>query len=95
MIILGLETSCDETSAAVLQNGKVLSNVVSSQCCHTGFGGVVPELASREHERLIVAITDAALGEANITKNDLDLIAATAGPGLIGEIGRASCRERV
>ncbi|MDT9545805.1 MAG: tRNA (adenosine(37)-N6)-threonylcarbamoyltransferase complex transferase subunit TsaD [Chlorobium sp.] len=86
MIILGLETSCDETSAAVLQNGKVLSNVVSSQCCHTGFGGVVPELASREHERLIVAITDAALGEANITKNDLDLIAATAGPGLIGAV---------
>jgi len=71
MIILGLETSCDETSAAVLQDGRVCSNVVSSQLCHTGFGGVVPELASREHERLIVAIADTALSEANITKTTL------------------------
>ncbi|KAA6231875.1 tRNA (adenosine(37)-N6)-threonylcarbamoyltransferase complex transferase subunit TsaD [Chlorobium phaeovibrioides] len=91
MIILGLETSCDETSAAVVQNGKVLSNIVSSQCCHTDFGGVVPELASREHERLMVAITDAALSEANITKNDLDVIAATAGPGLIGAVMVGLC----
>ncbi|TCD47740.1 tRNA (adenosine(37)-N6)-threonylcarbamoyltransferase complex transferase subunit TsaD [Chlorobium sp. N1] len=86
MIILGLETSCDETSAAVLVDGEVRSNAVSSQLCHTGFGGVVPELASREHERLIVRITEAALTEANITKKEIDVIAATAGPGLIGAV---------
>jgi N6-L-threonylcarbamoyladenine synthase len=86
MNILGIETSCDETSGAVLCNGRVCSNIVSSQRCHTLFGGVVPELASREHERLIVSIVDAAVTEANITKNDLDVIAATAGPGLIGAI---------
>ncbi len=86
MIILGIETSCDETSAAVLSGGRVCSNVVSSQRCHAEFGGVVPELASREHERLIVSIAEAAITEANITKNELDLIAATAGPGLIGAV---------
>ncbi len=86
MNILGIETSCDETSSAILRNGTVCSNVISSQLCHTSFGGVVPELASREHERLIVSITDAALTKANITKNELDVIAATAGPGLIGAV---------
>ena len=91
MNILGIETSCDETSAAILGGGKVLSNVVSSQRCHTDFGGVVPELASREHERLIVSIVEAAITEANIAKNDLDLIAATAGPGLIGAVMVGLC----
>ena len=91
MNILGIETSCDETSAAVLCDGRVCSNVVSSQLCHSVFGGVVPELASREHERLIVSITDAAVTEANITKNDLDVIAATAGPGLIGAVMVGLC----
>ena len=91
MNILGIETSCDETSAAILGGGKVLSNVVSSQRCHTDFGGVVPELASREHERLIVSIVEAAMTEANIAKNDLDLIAATAGPGLIGAVMVGLC----
>jgi N6-L-threonylcarbamoyladenine synthase len=91
MNILGIETSCDETSAAVISNGRVLSNVVSSQHCHKGFGGVVPELASREHERLIVAITEAAVNEANITKKELDIIAATAGPGLIGAVMVGLC----
>ncbi len=91
MNILGIETSCDETSGAVLCDGKVRSNVVSSQRCHTLFGGVVPELASREHERLIVSIVDAAVTEANITKNDLDVIAATAGPGLIGAVMVGLC----
>jgi N6-L-threonylcarbamoyladenine synthase len=86
MNILGIETSCDETSGAVLCSGRVCSNVVSSQRCHTLFGGVVPELASREHERLIVSIVDTAVTEANITKNELDVIAATAGPGLIGAV---------
>ncbi|NTW10954.1 MAG: tRNA (adenosine(37)-N6)-threonylcarbamoyltransferase complex transferase subunit TsaD [Chlorobiaceae bacterium] len=91
MNILAIETSCDETSAAVTRDGRVLSNVVSSQRCHTGFGGVVPELASREHERLIVAITGAAVTEANITKKELDIIAATAGPGLIGAVMVGLC----
>ena len=91
MNILGIETSCDETSAAVLGNGAVRSNVVSSQRCHGDFGGVVPELASREHERLIVSIVDSALKEANIRKNELDVIAATAGPGLIGAVMVGLC----
>ncbi len=91
MNILGIETSCDETSAAVLRDGVVLSNVVSSQQCHGDFGGVVPELASREHERLIVSIVDSALKDANITKNGLDVIAATAGPGLIGAVMVGLC----
>jgi len=86
MKILGIETSCDETSASVICDGRVASNVVSSQRCHTSFGGVVPELASREHERLMVSIVDAAITEANITKKELDVIAATAGPGLIGAV---------
>jgi N6-L-threonylcarbamoyladenine synthase len=91
MNILGIETSCDETSAAILGGGVIRSNVVSSQRCHGDFGGVVPELASREHERLIVSIADAALKEANITKNELDVIAATAGPGLIGAVMVGLC----
>ncbi len=91
MNILGIESSCDETSAAVLCDGRVCSNVVSSQRCHTDFGGVVPELASREHERLIVSIAETAITEANITKNELDVIAATAGPGLIGAIMVGLC----
>ncbi len=91
MNILGIETSCDETSAAVLGDGAVRSNVVSSQRCHGDFGGVVPELASREHERLIVSIVESALEEANIHKNELDVIAATAGPGLIGAVMVGLC----
>ena len=91
MNILGIETSCDETSGAVLCGGRVCSNIVSSQRCHEIFGGVVPELASREHERLIVSIVDTALAESNITKNELDVIAATAGPGLIGAVMVGLC----
>ncbi len=91
MNILGIETSCDETSGAIVCDGHVCSNVVSSQLCHTSFGGVVPELASREHERLIVSIVDTALTQANITKNELDVIAATAGPGLIGAVMVGLC----
>ncbi len=86
MIILGLETSCDETSAAVLQSELVRSNIISSQHCHRKFGGVVPELASREHDRLIVDVVNQALQASNIHKNQLDFIAATAGPGLIGAV---------
>ena len=91
MNILGIETSCDETSAAVVQNSRVISNIISSQLIHRDFGGVVPELASREHERLIVSVVDAAVNEANIQKNDLDIIAATAGPGLIGAVMVGLC----
>lgn len=91
MNILGIETSCDETSAAVLLDGRIGSNVISSQRCHTSFGGVVPELASREHERTIVSIVNSAVTEANITKNELDCIAATAGPGLIGAVMVGLC----
>ena len=91
MNILGIETSCDETSASVVQNGRVTSNIISSQLIHTSYGGVVPELASREHERLIVSVVDAAVNEANIQKNDLDVIAATAGPGLIGAVMVGLC----
>ena len=91
MNILGIETSCDETSAAVLLQGRIGSNIISSQHCHTGFGGVIPELASREHERMIVSIVERAVTEANITKNELDCIAATAGPGLIGAIMVGLC----
>ncbi len=86
MTILGLETSCDETSAAVLINGKVASNIISSQLAHHAFGGVVPELASREHERLIITVVQQALEKSNIQKSQLDFIAATAGPGLIGAL---------
>lgn len=89
--VLGIETSCDETSAAVLLRGKIGSNVISSQLCHAGFGGVVPELASREHERMIVPIVEQAMTQANITKNELDCIAATAGPGLIGAVMVGLC----
>lgn len=91
MNILGLETSCDDTSAAVLRDRKICSNIVSSQQCHLSFGGIVPELASREHERLIVSIADMAIQEANIEKNELDIIAATAGPGLIGAVMVGLC----
>ena len=91
MNILGIETSCDETSAAVLQDGRVASNIVSSQLVHKSYGGVVPELASREHERLIVSVIDSAVDQANIQKNDLDVIAATAGPGLIGAVMVGLC----
>lgn len=86
MNILGIESSCDDTAAAVVVRGAVASNVVSSQLAHREFGGVVPELASREHERLIVSVVQRALEDANITKSDLDLVAATAGPGLIGAV---------
>ena len=84
--ILAFESSCDETSVAVLQNDRVISNVILSQEYHTTFGGVVPEIASREHLRKIVEMTDASLNKANIKMSDIDLVAATSEPGLIGAI---------
>lgn len=87
MIVLGLETSCDETSAAVV-NGyrQVLSNVIHSQVIHQKFGGVVPELASREHIRQVVPIMEESLAEAGLTLDDIDGFAATFGPGLVGAL---------
>jgi N6-L-threonylcarbamoyladenine synthase len=86
-LILGIESSCDETSAAVLRNGhEVLSNVVASQLIHADYGGVVPELASREHLRAIVPVVREALQRANLTYKDLDAIAVTEGPGLAGAL---------
>lgn len=87
-LILGIETSCDETSAAVIRNGKeILSNVISSQIdIHKKFGGVVPELASRHHVQLVNPVIDQALQEAGINFTDLDGIAVTYGPGLVGAL---------
>ncbi|MBI5471175.1 MAG: tRNA (adenosine(37)-N6)-threonylcarbamoyltransferase complex transferase subunit TsaD [Ignavibacteriae bacterium] len=86
MFVLGIETSCDETSAAVLDDGRVKSNVISSQLVHQKYGGVVPELASRAHQRMIIEVVDEALRCSGITKQQLHGIAATQGPGLVGAL---------
>src|SRR5579863_5326179 len=87
-LILGIETSCDETAAAVVERGaRTLSSVVASQIAtHARYGGVVPELASREHLRNIVPVARAALAEAGVSLADLDAIAVTSGPGLAGAL---------
>lgn len=87
-LILGLETSCDETAAAVVLNGrKVLSNVISSQIdTHRVYGGVVPEVAAREHLESINFVIDEALYKANISEDDLTAVATTVGPGLVGAL---------
>ncbi len=84
--ILAIESSCDDTSAAILKNDVVLSNVVANQKIHAQYGGVVPELASREHQKNIVPVVQQALVEAGIGKNDLDAVAFTKGPGLMGSL---------
>ena len=84
--ILGIESSCDDTSAAVIYNGKVLSNVVANQEVHAKYGGVVPELASRAHQQNIVPVVQQALEQANIDKKQLSAIAFTRGPGLMGSL---------
>lgn len=84
--ILGIESSCDDTAAAVLCNGKILSNIVASQDIHEKYGGVVPELASRAHQKNIVPVIHLALKEAGISKQDLSAIAFTRGPGLMGSL---------
>jgi N6-L-threonylcarbamoyladenine synthase len=86
MNILAIESSCDETSAAVISNGKICSNVVATQLIHTQYGGVVPELASRAHQQHILPVVDKALNDAKVTKKDLDAIAFTKGPGLLGAL---------
>jgi N6-L-threonylcarbamoyladenine synthase len=87
IFILGIESSCDETSAAVLHGTDVLSNVIADQALiHRYYGGVVPELASRAHQQKIIPVVEEALRRANITKNELDAIAFTRGPGLMGAL---------
>ena len=84
--ILGIESSCDDTSAAVLRNGVLLSNVTASQDVHKAYGGVVPELASRAHQQNVVPVVDQALKRAGVTKEQLSAIAFTRGPGLMGSL---------
>ncbi|MNK08403.1 tRNA N6-adenosine threonylcarbamoyltransferase [compost metagenome] len=84
--ILSIESSCDDTAAAVLENGKVLSNVVAQQAIHEQYGGVVPELASRAHQQNIVPVIDVALSKANISREQLSAVAFTQGPGLMGSL---------
>ena len=84
--ILGIESSCDDTSAAVLRNDVLLSNVIASQAVHMKYGGVIPELASRAHQQNIIPVVDTALREAGITADELDAIAFTRGPGLLGSL---------
>lgn len=84
--ILGIESSCDDTAASIMHNGRILSNVVASQKIHEEYGGVVPELASRAHQQNIVPVVHQALKKANITKDKISAIAFTRGPGLMGSL---------
>ena len=86
VIILGIESSCDDTSAAVIKDGYLLSNVVSSQAVHEAYGGLVPELASRAHQQNIVPVVHEALKRAGVTKEELSAVAFTRGPGLMGSL---------
>ena len=88
IIILGIESSCDETSVAIVKNGReVLSNVINTQIpIHERFGGVVPEIASRNHVEAISTVTKEALKQANVNFNDIDVVACTYGPGLVGAL---------
>ena len=85
-IILGIESSCDDTSAAVIKDGYLLSNVIASQAVHMAYGGVVPELASRAHQQNIVPVVDQALKQAGVKKEELSAVAFTRGPGLMGSL---------
>ena len=91
MIILGIESSCDETAAAICKDGNILSSIVSSQQIHKDFGGVVPEVASREHERLLNFIVQNSLDDAEISLSDLNGIGVTQGPGLAGTLLTGVC----
>ena len=85
-IILGIESSCDDTSAAVIKDGFLLSNVVANQAVHESYGGVVPELASRAHQQNIVPVVHEALKRAGVSKEELSAVAFTRGPGLMGSL---------
>jgi N6-L-threonylcarbamoyladenine synthase len=84
--ILGIESSCDDTSAAIVKDGYILSNIISGQEVHKSYGGVVPELASRAHQQNIIPVVDLALKKSGISKDDIDAIAFTRGPGLLGSL---------
>lgn len=86
MNVLGIESSCDETSVAIISNEKLTSNLISSQDFHKKYGGVVPELSSRAHLQIIIPLVKDALAQSNLKMNEIDLICATAGPGLIGAL---------
>ncbi len=86
MLILGIESSCDDTAAAVIRDTEIVASVISSQVVHEQYGGVVPELASRDHQRLVVPVVEKALAESGVDKADLDAIAVTYGPGLAGSL---------
>ena len=86
IIILGIESSCDDTSAAILKNEAILSNEIAGQQVHVSYGGVVPELASRAHQQSIIPVVDAAIKKAGISKQDIDAVAFTRGPGLLGSL---------
>ena len=86
MQILGIETSCDETSCSIIKDGLVLSNIVYTQKIHEEYGGVVPEIASREHDKRLPIIISKSLSESKIQLNDIDAISATYGAGLIGSL---------
>ncbi|MBQ5593350.1 MAG: tRNA (adenosine(37)-N6)-threonylcarbamoyltransferase complex transferase subunit TsaD, partial [Bacteroidales bacterium] len=85
-LILGIESSCDDTSAAVIRDEYLLSNVMASQEVHRNYGGVIPELASRAHQQNILPVVDQALKNAGVTMKDIDAIAFTRGPGLLGSL---------
>jgi N6-L-threonylcarbamoyladenine synthase len=84
--ILGIESSCDDTSAAIIKDGYLLSNVIANQDVHKAYGGVVPELASRAHQKNIIPVVDQAIKLAKVSKNDIDAVAFTRGPGLLGSL---------
>ena len=84
--ILGIESSCDDTSAAVIRDEVMLSNVIASQAVHEAYGGVVPELASRAHQQNIIPVVSEALKRAGVTPEDLSAVAFTRGPGLMGSL---------
>jgi len=84
--ILGIESSCDDTSAAISKDNEILSNIIANQDVHNQYGGVVPELASRAHQQNIIPVVDTALKTAGIDKRELNAIAFTRGPGLLGSL---------
>ena len=91
VVILGIESSCDDTSAAILKDGVVLSNVIASQKVHEAYGGVVPELASRAHQQNIIPVVAQALKQAGISENEVNAVAFTRGPGLLGSLLVGTC----
>ena len=86
IIILGIESSCDDTSAAIISDGYILSNIIANQKEHEKYGGVVPELAYRSHQKNIIPVVDTAIKEAGIKKGDISAISFTKGPGLLGSL---------